>query len=426
MTQSDAVPRIVDPVVTAQVLEQRLGSSPGRQVWICPDAKVTPSARDFLRSRGIQVVSSSAAGPTGAISSGSGAAAAASPASGNGRARTAEGSLPWPAFLAPDRSERSRKFSGIFCPNIVIFTDDQKINYKEMERYISWLIDAGIHGLYPNGSTGEFVRLSSEERRDVVRLIAEVNQGRVPILAGASEASLRDVLEMAHFYADLGADAISLVPPYYYKISDTSLLEYFAEIARNSPLDILLYNIPQFTQELPLDIMEELLAYDRIFGTKDSSRDLPRIINTINRLRPQRPDYVVLNGCEEILLPSVIMGANGGTIATSGIVPEIIVELYERALARDLERATMLQYRILPLINHMLLGVNFPEGFKAGVAVRGFDVGPARQTMSGDERQFLVGLEAEISCILSDMGYTVRGLRACPVTNLPPVIRRGS
>jgi len=343
----------------------------------------------------------------------------------NGAAR-ASASLPWPAFLAPDQSERSRKFSGIFCPNIVIFDQDQKINYKEMERYIAWLIDAGIHGLYPNGSTGEFVRLSAEERRDVVRLIAEVNQGRVPILAGASEASIRDVLEMARFYADLGADAISLVPPYYYKISDQSLMEYFAEIARNSPLDILLYNIPQFTQELPLDIMEELLAYDRIFGTKDSSRDLPRIINTINRLRPQRPDYVVLNGCEEILLPSVIMGANGGTIATSGIIPEIIVELYERAVARDLERATMLQYRILPLINHMLLGVNFPEGFKAGAALRGFDVGPPRQTMSAEERKFLQDVEAEMSCILSDMGYSVRGLKACPVTSLPSVVRQAT
>lgn len=411
MTQSEPTPRIDDPVVTAQLLEQRLGGRPVRQVEISPDAKLTPSARDFLRSHGIEVVPPESARPA---------------PTGNGRVGAADAALPWPAFLAPDQSERSRKFSGIFCPNIVIFDGDQKINYKEMERYISWLIDAGIHGLYPNGSTGEFVRLSSHERRDVVRLIAEVNQGRVPILAGASEASIRDVLEMARFCADLGADAISLVPPFYYKISDTSLLEYFAEIARNSPLDILLYNIPQFTQELPLDIMEELLAYDRIFGIKDSSRDLPRIINTINRLRPQRPDYVVLNGCEEILLPSVIMGANGGTIATSGIIPEIIVELYERAVTRDLERATMLQYRILPLINHMLLGVNFPEGFKTGVAVRGFDVGPSRQAMSADEREYLHGLEAEISCILSDMGYTVRGLRACPVTSLPPVVRGGS
>lgn len=389
--------RIDDAVVTAQVLAERLGEGDS-QVEISPASKLTPSAHDYLKARRITTVPDT----TGAAGQPS-----------QSRAADVGG------------SERSRKFSGIFCPNIVIFDDRDEINYKEMERYIAWLIDAGIHGLYPNGSTGEFVRLSAEERREVVRLIVEVNQGRVPILAGASEANVRDVIKMAEYYAELGADAISLVPPYYYKISDVSLYEYFAEIARNSPLDILLYNIPQFTQELPLDIMEDLLAFERIFGTKDSSRDLPRIINTIHRLRRHRPDYVVLNGCEEILLPSVIMGANGGTIATSGIIPEVIVELYNTARAGDLERARQLQYRILPLINHMLLGVNFPQGFKTGVALRGFDVGPSRQVMSSDERNFLLKLEAEISCILSDMGYAIKGPRACPITNLPPIVTSG-
>ena len=304
--------RIDDPVVTAQLLVSRLGDG-DKQVEICPRSKITPSAHDLLRARGVEVVADR----------------------GGDRGGGQNPGVP----AAPGSSERSRRFSGIFTPNIVIFDASGAINYKEMERYISWLIDAGIHGLYPNGSTGEFVRLSSEERRDVVRLIVAVNDGGVPILSGASEANLSDVLQMAEFYADIGADAISLVPPYYYKISDASLYEYFAEIARNSPLDILLYNSPQVTQALSLDISEELLAFERIFGTKDPSRDLPRIINTMHRLRRHRPDYVVLNGCEEILLPSIIMGANGGTIATSGIVPEIIVELYDRAVAQDLDRA---------------------------------------------------------------------------------------
>jgi len=403
--------RIDDPVVTAQLLASRLGDG-DRQVDICPRAKITPSAHDFLRARGVEVVA-------GGSRRGTASGAAPATASGAAPGRSTIPGVP----AAPGSSERSRRFSGIFTPNIVIYDASGAINYKEMERYISWLIDAGIHGLYPNGSTGEFVRLSAEERRDVVRLIADVNNGRVPILAGASEANVRDVLKMAEFYTEIGADAISLVPPYYYKISEASLYEYFAEIARNSPLDILLYNIPQFTQELTLDIMEDLLAFDRIFGTKDSSRDLPRIINTMQRLRRQRPDYVVLNGCEEILLPSIIMGANGGTIATSGIIPEIIVELYERALAEDLDRARELQYRILPLINLMLLGVNFPEGFKTGVGMRGFDVGPPRTVLSKEEKEYLWRLESEIGCVLSDMGYTVHGASGCPVTHLPPLVR---
>jgi dihydrodipicolinate synthase/N-acetylneuraminate lyase len=387
--------RIDDSVITAQVLQDRLGTE--RSVEICPRAKLTPSALDLLRERGIEVMRRAA--------------------------DSAGDAAPAPAARSTVSTQR-RDFKGIFCPNIVIFDSSGRINYGEMERYVNWLIEAGIHGLYPNGSTGEFVRLSWEERQEVVRLIAEVNSGRVPILAGASEANTRDVLKMAEFYASIDVDAISLVPPYYYKISDESLFEYFAEIAEQSPLDILLYNIPQFTQELPLELMERLLPYERIFGTKDSSRDLPRLINTMHRLRAQRPDYVVLVGCEEILFPSVMMGASGGTIATSGIVPEVIVELYNQALANNVDRARTLQYRILDLINLMLLGVNFPEGFKTGVAVRGFDVGPARTSTSAGEQEYLLKLEAQIGCVLSDMGYSVRGARACPVTNLPPIVGR--
>ena len=389
--------RIEDSVITAQILQEKVGTD--QQVEICPRAKLTPSAHDLLRDRSIEVFRREAS---------------------HDGSETFRNS----SSKKSSRSVNKRDFSGVFCPNIVIFDEHDKINYGEMERYINWLIDAGIHGLYPNGSTGEFVRLSWEERQEVVRLITEVNAGRVPILAGASEANLRDVMRMADFYAKIGVDAISLVPPFYYKISDESLFQYFAEIAEQSPLDILLYNIPQFTQELPLELMERLLPYERIFGTKDSSRDLPRLINTMHRLRAQRPDYVVLVGCEEILFPSILMGASGGTIATSGIVPEVIVDLYKKAFEGDIENARILQYRILDLINMMLLGVNFPEGFKTGVAVRGFDVGPSRTSSTDEEREYLFKIESQIGCILSDMGYSVRGARACPVTNMPPIVGR--
>jgi dihydrodipicolinate synthase/N-acetylneuraminate lyase len=386
--------RIDDPVVTEQLLKDKLGTQ--REVEICPRAKLTPLALDYLAANRVEVTRNEAA-PAGL--------------------RT---SVPFRHRNAGAR----REFKGIFCPNIVIFDGNDRINYGEMERYVNWLIEAGIHGLYPNGSTGEFVRLSSDERKEVVRVVTNVNQGRVPVLAGASEANLRDVLKMGEYYASIDVDAISLVPPYYYKISDTSLFEYFAEIARQTPLDVLVYNIPQFTQELTLDIMERLLPFERIMGTKDSSRDMPRLINTMHRLRAQRPEYVVLVGCEEILCPSIMMGASGGTIATSGIIPEVIVDIYEKTLAGEIENARDMQYRVLDLINLMLLGVNFPEGFKTGVAVRGFDVGPPRQAMSAEEKDYLLKLEAQISCILKDMGYDVKGARACPVTNLPSIVGR--
>ena len=394
--------RIDDKVITARMLEERLKDD--HRLELSVDARLTPLASDYIREHKIEMV-------RGAASSVAKATVPNEQASA-GHPRASAGT-----------ASRDR-FRGVFCPNIVIFGDDGKMNYAEMERYVDWLIAKGIHGLYPNGSTGEFVRLSWQERQDVVKLMCSVNNGRVPVLAGASEGNVRDVLRMADFYAGINVDAISIVPPYYYKISEKSLFEYFAEIARRTPLDILLYNIPQFTQELTLDVMEDLLEFERIFGTKDSSRDMPRLENTMHRLRRHRPDYVVLVGCEEILFPSVLMGASGGTIATSGIIPEVITEIYDLAVAGNIERGRELQYRILDLIGLMLLGINFPEGFKTGVAVRGFNVGPPRQLMSDEERQFLLKLQSEISCVLSDMGYDVDAARACPVTDLEPIVRR--
>ena len=180
--------RIDDAVITAQTLEGRLEGE--RQVEIGPGAKLTPSAQDLLRVQGVEIVRREAGGqapPTTTLA-------------------------PAPAPAVP-RAAGRQAFAGIFCPNIVLLDSQNRINHAEMERYINWLIEAGVHGLYPNGSTGEFARLSQEERQDVVRLVCEVNKGRVPVLAGASEANLRDVLKMAEYYASLGVDAIALMPP---------------------------------------------------------------------------------------------------------------------------------------------------------------------------------------------------------------------
>src|SRR3990170_6906931 len=104
---------------------------------------------------------------------------------------------------------------GIFTPNLVPFLDDGRINESELRRLINWLIEKGVSGLYPNGSTGEFIRLSFEERKRVIRIVAEENRGRVPILAGAAESNLTMVLDACEVYARLGCVAVSITGPYY-------------------------------------------------------------------------------------------------------------------------------------------------------------------------------------------------------------------
>lgn len=295
---------------------------------------------------------------------------------------------------------------GIFCPNIVPFTQDGQLNEHELRKIINWLLEKGINGLYPNGSTGEFTRLSFEERLRVVEVIADEANGRAPILAGAAEANIEQVLKAAAHYADLGCQAISVTGPYFFKVSAESIEHYFRELARQSPIDIILYNIPQFSNEIPVEVIRRLaLDCPRIAGVKDSSRDLPRFLNTINQVKSQRPDFTCLIGCEEILFPALMMGADGGTIASSGVIPEAIVKIYQQFQQGDFEGCKHMQFKILELINAMLNAGNFPEGFRAGVALRGFEPGPSRQPMSPGELASLELVREHMACILADCGH---------------------
>jgi 4-hydroxy-tetrahydrodipicolinate synthase len=149
------------------------------------------------------------------------------------------------------------------------------------------------------------------------------------------------------------------------------------------------------------------LALDcpRIVGIKDSSRDFPRFLSTLHAIKPQRPEFACLIGCEEILFPSLLMGADGGTIASSGVVPEVIMKLYHEFLNGHLDEAKRIQLMLLDLIDAMLSGVNFPEGFRAGMALRGFELGTSRQLLSPKEQLGLEDIRSKIACILADCGY---------------------
>jgi 4-hydroxy-tetrahydrodipicolinate synthase len=295
---------------------------------------------------------------------------------------------------------------GIFTPNLTPFLDDGRINEGELRRMVNWLIEKGVGGLYPNGSTGEFIRLSFEERKRVIQIVAEENRGRVPILAGAAETNLTMILDACRTYADLGCVAVSITGPYYYKVSQESIEYFFRELAKRSPIDIVLYNIPQYSNEISVPVLKRLaLDCPRIVGVKDSSRDFPRFLSTLNAIKPQRPDFACLIGCEEILFPSLLMGADGGTIASSGVVPEVIVKLYNEFLAGNWEEAKRIQFQLLDLIDAMLSGVNFPDGFRAGMTLRGFALGSGRQLLSPKEQLGMEEIRSKIACILADCGY---------------------
>jgi 4-hydroxy-tetrahydrodipicolinate synthase len=307
----------------------------------------------------------------------------------------------------------SAKLQGIFTPTLVPLDERGQINEPELRRFISWLIDHGAHGLYPNGSTGEFTRFSEAERRRIVQIVCSEARGRVPILAGAAEANVAETLAACEAYAGMGAQAVAIVSPFYYKLSPESVYAYFAEIARNSPIDLTLYNIPMFASPIDVPTIRRLAEFPRVIGIKDSSGDLANMMRMISTVRPVRPDFCFLTGWEAVLAPMLMIGCDGGTHASGNAVPEVTRRIYDLCRAGNYVEAVKWQYRINELFDVMLYPFEFPDGFRAAAELRGFRMGRSRQPQTGAQQADRTALSSVLQCILADFELVDRPAAGC-------------
>ena len=307
------------------------------------------------------------------------------------------------------------KLQGVFTPNMVPLDSRGEINEAELRRYIDWLIVKGVHGLYPNGSTGEFTRFTAEERRRIIRIVCDENRGRVPILAGAAEANIKETIAACEAYHEYGARAVAIVSPFYYKLSSDSVYAYFREIALHSPIDVTLYNIPMFASPIEVPTIKRLAGeFPRIIGIKDSSGDVSSMLRMISAVRPIRPDFSFLTGWDAVLVPMIAMGVDGGTNAISGVIPELTRQLFEITVAGKLDEAQALQLRVIELFDSMIFAADFPEGVRSAVELRGFNFGKSRQPLTEAQEVDKAALGQVLKCILADFGYIDEPVEGCP------------
>ena len=297
----------------------------------------------------------------------------------------------------------SQPISGILTPNITPVDSAGRVDEDTLRRYVDWLIDRGVDGLYPNGSTGEFVRFNAQERRRIVQVVVDQTAGRVPILAGAAEANAKETIEACEAYGAMGVRAVAIVAPFYYRLSDQGVYAYFREIADAVSVDVTLYNIPLFASPISVDTVVRLASEcPRVVGIKDSSGDLPNMMRMISQIRPIREDFCFLTGWDAALVPMLVAGANGGTNATSGVVPELTRSIHRSVVAGKIDEAMKLQYQLLPLFDAMISIGEFPEGFRAGARSRGWDLGPGRVPLSDRQKDAVAEAQRQIDDLLSE------------------------
>ena len=328
--------------------------------------------------------------------------------------------VPWSKViggLMPAMSATAtNKIQGIFTPILIPFDDRGQINEPELRRFVNWLIDRGVHGLYPNGSSGEFTRFTPAERRRITQIVAEENNGRLPIIAGAAEANVKETLAACEHAASLGARAVAIVAPFYYKLTSESVYAYFADIARESPIDLTLYNIPMFASPIDVPTIRRLAdEFPRVIGIKDSTGDLAFMMRLISQIRPARPDFTFLTGWEAVLVPMLMIGCDGGTHASSNVVPEVTRRIYDLYRAGDTDAAMRWQFRLLELFDAMLYPFEFPFGFKAAAELRGIHFGTGRLPQTPQQRTEHEALSKVLECILADFELVNPPASGCPV-----------
>ncbi|MCE9631893.1 MAG: dihydrodipicolinate synthase family protein [Planctomycetia bacterium] len=298
--------------------------------------------------------------------------------------------------------------SGILVPHMVPLDDRGRINEEELARYACWLVDRGVHGLYPNGSTGEFTRFTVEERRRIVSIVCEAAAGRVPVVAGAAEANVAETIHACEHALEAGARAVAIVAPFYFKLSAESVYAYFREIARESPIDVTLYNIPMLASPIDVATVRRLAEEcPRVIGIKDSSGDISNMQRLIAAVRPVRPEFAFFTGWDAALVAMLLAGCDGGVHATAGVVPEVTRAIYDDVQAGRLDAAFARQRQITDLLDIAFLGDDFPEGFRIAAGVRGFAMGESRQPATDAQRADRQRLAERIRAAIERCGIPV-------------------
>jgi 4-hydroxy-tetrahydrodipicolinate synthase len=274
-----------------------------------------------------------------------------------------------------------------------------RINEAALRKLVNHLIDGGVHGLFPVGSQGQFFALTFEQKKEVIRIVVNETQGRVPIYAGTGAVTTREAIETTKMARDLGVSAVSVLTPYFVTPNQKELIEHYVTIAKAVPdLPILLYSNPDRTQvSFPVATVLELAAVDNIIGIKDSSGDMSMTGEYIRITRGM--NFHVLAGRDTLIYATLCYGGTGSICATANVDPRVPVEIYEAFIVGDHKRALDAQFRLAPLRIAFGLGT-FPAVIKEALNMIGIDAGPAIRPvgpMTPENRE-------KLRKILADMG----------------------
>ena len=268
------------------------------------------------------------------------------------------------------------RLEGVIPAMLTPFTENGEINVSGIKENVDFLIDNGVSGIMCNGSTGEAVALTKEERIKVIEVTVEAAKGRVKTIAGTGVPTTNETIKLTRDAKSTGADAAMIITPFYEIPTQGGLYKHYETIAEAVDIPIVMYNVPQHTSvEIGLDVLKKLVEIDNIVALKESSGNLSQFAEIIRLVGDK---ISVLTGCDDLLLSSFVLGCPGAILALCNIAPRLVVDLYEAVKDEKMEKAKELNYKLLPIARAIGAPENFPAPVKEAVRMLGRPAGPVR------------------------------------------------
>ncbi|MGA2465058.1 MAG: 4-hydroxy-tetrahydrodipicolinate synthase [Thermodesulfobacteriota bacterium] len=273
----------------------------------------------------------------------------------------------------------SKDLKGVIAAIATPFNGKEKVDVAGLKKLTKYVVEGGVQGIMTTGGTGEFPHLQRDEKKLVTCTVAEVVKGRVLVIAGTAACSTMEAIMLSEDARQVGADAVILTPPYYFKLPDESLLSHFREVAKNVRVPVVVYNNPLYTgNNLSPELIAKLSKIEGIIGLKQSNPDLGQLVEVI---RTSRKGFSVLTGIDSQFYPALCVGGKGIFSTAACVVPRMMAGIYEAFQKEDHSKA-LAQHMRLQILNRFL---EYDPGYvtpcKEALKMMGLPAGPVRRPL---------------------------------------------
>lgn len=276
------------------------------------------------------------------------------------------------------------QLKGVVPPIVTPVDQHENVDPNGLRRVIDYVLNGGVHGIFVNGSNGEFYGLDFENQKRSVEVTVEQVNGRVPVYAGASAITTKESIRLAQMAESAGATALTVLTPMFVQPTETEMYEHFKAVSESTRLPVLLYNNPsRTTNSISAALLTRLLEIDGIVGIKNTAMDFGLTMKYLRAAR-KRTDFGVFGGIDYYVYATMCHGGVGCVAGTANVAPALVVSIYEHFINGDHTAALAAQEQLMPLRDAYDWGT-FPVMMKVCLNLIGVDVGgPIRPIRSVD------------------------------------------